>query len=41
MIHADGSARLLRTSDALEGEPVLAGLRLPLTKLFPEAETNG
>jgi Uma2 family endonuclease len=41
LIHADGSARLLRTGDALEGDPVLPGLRLPLTKLFPEAETNG
>jgi Uma2 family endonuclease len=33
----DGSARLLRVSEALEGEPVLPGLRLPLTRLFPEA----
>jgi Uma2 family endonuclease len=36
MIYADGSARLLRNSDSLEGEPVLPGMRLPLARLFPE-----
>ena len=33
---ADGSARLLRVGDALEGGSVLPGFRLPLEKLFPE-----
>jgi Uma2 family endonuclease len=33
----DGSARLLRETDVLEGEPVVPGLRLPLARLFPEA----
>ena len=32
--HADGAARLLRPGDALDGEPVLAGFRLPLGALF-------
>ncbi len=31
---ANGSARLLRESDALEGEDVLPGLRIPLNQLF-------
>jgi Uma2 family endonuclease len=30
----DGSARLLRTGDALDGEEVVAGFRLPLEELF-------
>ena len=30
----DGSARLLREGDALEGEDVLAGLRIPLAEVF-------
>lgn len=34
--HGDGSARLLRASDSLEGDPVLPGFRLPLARLFPE-----
>ncbi|MGQ0812880.1 MAG: Uma2 family endonuclease [Gemmatimonadota bacterium] len=32
--HPDGSARLLRESDALEGEDVLPGLRIALSELF-------
>jgi Uma2 family endonuclease len=36
--HPDGSARLLRTRDALDGEHVLPGLRLPLGDVFPEGE---
>lgn len=31
---ADGSARLLREQDALEGEDVLPGLRIPLGEVF-------
>jgi Uma2 family endonuclease len=31
---ADGSARLLRAADALEGEDVLPGFRLPLSDVF-------
>lgn len=31
---ADGSARLLRENDSLEGEDVLPGLRIPLAELF-------
>jgi Uma2 family endonuclease len=38
MYHADGSARLVRRSEALEGEPVLPGFRLALARLFPEDE---
>lgn len=33
-LHLDGSARLLRESEALDGEHVLPGFRLPLAKLF-------
>lgn len=33
--HADGTARLLRATDVLDGEPVLPGFRLPLARLFP------
>jgi Uma2 family endonuclease len=33
--HPDGSARLLRETDALDGEAVLPGFRLPLARLFP------
>ncbi|MGH7460522.1 MAG: Uma2 family endonuclease [Longimicrobiales bacterium] len=32
--HADGSARLLREADALDGEDVLPGLTIPLSQLF-------
>jgi Uma2 family endonuclease len=32
--HADGSARLLRASDVLDGEDVLPGLQVPLRELF-------
>ncbi len=31
---ADGSARLLREADALDGEDVLPGLTLPLVEIF-------
>jgi Uma2 family endonuclease len=31
----DGTARLLRRGDNLNGDPVLPGLRIPLSKLFP------
>lgn len=31
---ADGSARLLREQDALEGEDVLLGLQIPLSEIF-------
>jgi Uma2 family endonuclease len=31
---ADGSARLLRESDVLDGEDVLPGLQIPLQELF-------
>jgi Uma2 family endonuclease len=31
----DGAARLVRESEALDGEPVLPGFRLPLAELFP------
>lgn len=31
---ADGSARLLREGEALEGEDVLPGLHIPLAELF-------
>ncbi|MGH7470965.1 MAG: Uma2 family endonuclease [Longimicrobiales bacterium] len=34
---ADGSARLLRESDALDGEDVLPGLKIPLRELFEDA----
>jgi Uma2 family endonuclease len=34
--HADGSARLVRESDALLGDPVLPGFTLPLARLFGE-----
>jgi Uma2 family endonuclease len=30
----DGSARLVRQEEALEGEDVVPGFRLPLTELF-------
>lgn len=33
---ADGSARLLREQDALDGETVLPGLTIPLAELFQE-----
>jgi Uma2 family endonuclease len=32
--HADGSARLVREDEALEGEDVVPGFRLPLAELF-------
>ena len=32
--HPDGSARLLREADVLDGEDVLPGLRIPLSDLF-------
>jgi Uma2 family endonuclease len=38
MYHPDGSARLVRRSEALDGDPVLPGFRLPLARLFPEDE---
>ena len=34
--HTDGSARLLRESDLLEGEDVLPGLQIPLRELFQD-----
>ena len=34
--HADGSARLLRESDVLDGEDVLPGLKIPLRELFDD-----
>lgn len=34
---ADGTVRLLRDGDALEGEPVLPGLRVPLPSLWLDA----
>ncbi len=37
--HSDGSAQLLRESDALEGEDVLPGLRIPLNELFDTFDT--
>lgn len=33
--HADGSARLVRGNDALDGENLLPGFVLPLSELFP------
>lgn len=33
--HADGSRRLLRAHDELDGDAVLPGFRLPLARLFP------
>lgn len=36
--HADGSARLLRAGDTLEGDPVLPGFRMPLARLFPDVD---
>ena len=33
-IYPDGSARLLRESDVLDGENVLPGLQIPLQELF-------
>lgn len=41
MYRPDGSARLLRPSEALEGDPVLPGLCIPLTKLFPGSPQDG
>ena len=35
--HPDGSARLLRESDALDGEDVLPGLKIPLSELFADS----
>jgi Uma2 family endonuclease len=35
---ADGSARLLRESDTLDGEDVLPGLTIPLSELFAELD---
>lgn len=35
---ADGTARLLRATDVLDGEPVLPGFRLPLARLFPSRD---
>jgi Uma2 family endonuclease len=35
--HTDGSARLLRETDALDGEDVLPGLKIPLRELFDES----
>jgi Uma2 family endonuclease len=32
----DGSARLVRAEEALDGEDVVPGFRLPLAELFPE-----
>jgi Uma2 family endonuclease len=32
--HADGSARLVRTDDVLDGEDILPGFILPLSELF-------
>lgn len=37
--YADGSARLLRASEALEGDPVLPGFRLPLSALLPDPDS--
>ena len=37
----DGSARLLRRTDSLEGEPVLPDFRLPLARLFPDPAPSG
>jgi Uma2 family endonuclease len=39
--HADGSARLLRVGEALDGSPVLPGFQLPLARLFPDERTAG
>jgi len=38
--HTDGSARLLRESDALDGEDVLPGLIIPLRELFGDSSTT-
>jgi hypothetical protein len=38
--HLDGSARLLRESDALDGEYVLTGLIIPLRELFGDSSTS-
>ena len=38
--HTDGSARLLRESDALDGEDVLPGLKIPLRELFGESSSG-
>jgi hypothetical protein len=35
--HRDGTARPFRESEALDGDPVLPGFRLPLAELFPPA----
>lgn len=35
--HPDGSARLLRETDSLDGEGVLPGLTIPLRELFDES----
>jgi Uma2 family endonuclease len=35
--HTDGSARLQRESDVLDGEDVLPGLKIPLRELFNES----
>ncbi|MGH7470218.1 MAG: Uma2 family endonuclease [Longimicrobiales bacterium] len=37
MYRADGSARLLRESDVLDGEDVLPELKIPLRELFDES----
>ncbi|MGH7467646.1 MAG: hypothetical protein ACRENP_06620 [Longimicrobiales bacterium] len=34
--HADGSARLLRESDVLDGENILPGLQILLREVFEE-----
>ena len=36
--HPDGSARLLRETDSLDGEDVLPGLTIPLRELFEELD---
>jgi Uma2 family endonuclease len=35
--HPDGSARLLRETDSLDGEDVLPGLKIPLRELFDDS----
>ena len=35
VFHSDGSARLLRDENALDGEDVLPGLMIPLAAVFP------
>jgi Uma2 family endonuclease len=40
MVFGHGHARMVRAGDALEGDPVLPGLRLPLAMLFGQPESE-